>query len=134
MTTTTITATLVDGPYIRGVKDKQTRISLTLPQQWTEIGLALDLSAAALGSYTYITGWKFHGETVTDYGIIPELISSEEGTGDDEGFLLASGCKVVLHQSPAQTGNAEAATMALGQVADTTDVSAFKCHLVVNGY
>jgi len=104
-----------------------------LPESWTAAGVALDLSAAALGGYTYIKEWKFLGAAATDMQVEYDLISSANGTGADAGSLLASGCKVVGHQGAVKTGDAQAATV-FGSCADAENHSTKACHLIVWGY
>ena len=118
---------------VTGIRSKKALISLLLPESFTEAGVALDLSAAALGSYDYITDYFFSGAAVTDYGVIWKLIGTE-GTGVNAGNLSASTIKLIGVEAPAKTGNAEAATMPLGLVADSANHSAKTCHLTVWGY
>jgi hypothetical protein len=133
MTTTAITATLL-RIMPEGVKRKRADIDLLLPESWTAAGVALDLSAAALGGFTYIKDWTFTGAGVGDYTTIYNLISSAVGTYLDAGSLLASGCKVVAHQGAIKTGDAQAATV-FGSCSDAeTPHDNKECHLSVVGW
>ena len=132
MTTTAITATLLSGPLPMDPRRKKAVISLLLPESWTAAGVAIDLSAAALGSFTYITESHFTGVGIDDYDNILQLIGTE-GTSANEGNLSASTCKVYAVRGAIKTGDAQAATV-FGAVTATTNLSALACHLTVYGY
>ena len=130
---TTITATLLRNLGVTSVRERCVELSLSLPTSWTEAGVALDLSAAANGGFTYVTKAEFMGVAITDYGVIWKLIGTA-GSGIHAGGLLASSVKVIGIEAAAKTGNAEAATMPNGIVADNENHSAKACHLKVWGY
>lgn len=126
---TAITATLIEGPDVVDVREKHIKLSLALPTSWTEAGIALDLSAY----FDYVSDYKFSGVSVTDYGINLKLIGTF-GTSTHAGNYSASTIKVIGIEAPAKTGDAEAATMALGICVDAEDHHLKLCHLEVWGY
>ena len=133
MATTAFTAAIVQGPMVCGIRQKKTKISLTFPTVWAAAGVALDLSAAALGGYEYIEKWHFIGAAATDYQVNWDLISATKGTGTAANCLTASTCKVVGHQGAAKTGNAQAATV-FGSCADSENHSTKTIFLIVVGW
>jgi hypothetical protein len=115
------------------MREKYYCLKLTLPESWTAAGVALDLSAAANGGFTYISKCKFVGVAATDMQVNYDLISSAVGTGDAAHALLASGCKVVGHQGAAKTGNSQAATI-FGSCEAAENHSTKTCYMHVWGW
>lgn len=126
---TAITATLIEGPEPTNAREKRIKLSLALPTSWTEAGIALNLSTY----FDYVSDYAFSGVIVTDYGINLKLIGTF-GTSAHAGNYTASSIKVIGIEAPAKTGDAEAATMALGICVDAENHSAKSCHLEVWGY
>lgn len=131
--TTAITCTLVKGPIPVGPRRLEASYSLLLPTVWAAAGHAVDLSLAANGGFTYINpDWSFTGSAVTDYGAKFNLIGTE-GTGVNEGMLLASSITVVAHIDSAAGGGAEAVEV-FDAMPNSTDPSTWDCNLYVSGY
>lgn len=120
-------ATLKKGPVVTGVNERKATISLQMPEVWTAAGIALDLSAAALGGFSVITRYEFGPSVlITDFGYKFCLFGTDSDDGDG---ITASSCKLGGHWGAAGTAGV------YPPIPDSTDLKAITTmKLTVWGY
>ena len=131
--TNTITASALStyGDLAQGPKDRKTRLTLAF-DGCLAAGLALDLSAAALGGYNYITETHWGpGGVIADGCVFCNLFGTKKAVAPLDGSISASTCKVgvfgTLNDVTTNPG-------LLGALPDSTVTGVATQCLTVHGY
>jgi hypothetical protein len=127
MTAVAFAATLKKGPIVTDVNEKKVTLSLQMPEVWAAAGVALDMSAAALGGFSVVTRYQFGpSAAVGDSAYKFDLFGTES---DDDDGITASTCTIAGHWGCAGTAAAYPA------IPDSTDLKAITdLKLTIWGY